>query len=115
RTPWFAVLILVMGIVAFYIASFWFFCNVFGFSTNEACGQQGAKTTLEYLSARIDTKNILINFLSGIPGAGGFLASFLSTNFFGLFLQSAFILFLLSAILGWVAKLIHFKLEGDTA
>ena len=86
-----------MGIVAFYIASFWFFCNVFGFSTNEACGQQGAKNTLEYLSARTDVKNVVIGFLSGLPGIGPFFGSILGTNFFRLFLESAFVLFLLSS------------------
>ncbi|MDO8634378.1 MAG: hypothetical protein Q7K34_03760 [archaeon] len=115
RTPWFAVFVLVMGVVAFYIASFWFFCNVFGFSTNEACGQQGAKTTLEYLSSKVDTKNVVVNFLSGLPGAGPFFGSFLSTSFFRLFLESAFILFLLSAVFGWAARLLYFKLEGAKA
>ncbi|MBI4044897.1 MAG: hypothetical protein HY392_04260 [Candidatus Diapherotrites archaeon] len=115
RTPWFGVFVLVMGIVAFYIASFWFFCNVFGFSTNEACGQQGAKNTLEYLSANADTRNVIIGFLSGLPGVGPFFGSFLGTNFFRLFLESAFVLFLLSAVFGWAARLIYFKLEGAKA
>lgn len=112
RTPWFGVFILVLGLIAFYIASFWFFCNVFSFSANEACGQQGAKTTLDFLSTKVDSKNVIVKFLVGLPILGGFFGFFLGTNFFRLFLESAFILFLLSAVFGWLARLVYFKIKG---
>lgn len=115
RTIWFPLMLLVMSVIAFYIASFWLFCNLnnYSLSENSFCSANGAKYAAELLSAPAQTNNAVINFLSGLPGfLSGFFSGLLSTNFIKLFLESAFLVFVLAAVFGWLAKLIFFRLEN---
>ncbi|GEM_PF-2029627 len=116
RTFWFPLLIFVLGVVAFYIAVFWYFCNILSLNEGSFCSANGSSQTFGYLSGIADTRNILINFLSkSMPGfLSGFFASLLSTNFIATFLQSAYILFLLSLVFGWAGKMIYLKLQNHS-
>lgn len=111
RTIWFPLLFFVLGFIAFYIASFWYFCNIFSSSDASFCSSNGSTQTFSFLSANAPSKNIVLNFLSnGLPFSG-ILSPFLSSNIVRIFLESAFIVFLLAGILGWLSKLLYFKLE----
>ncbi len=114
RTPWFPVSFFVLGLIAFYIAIFWYFCNLLSINDASFCSPAGSSNTLNFLSAVVPSQNVLISFLStSLPGfLSGFFSSLLSTNFVKFFIESAYIIFLLAGIFGWAAKLVYFKLEG---
>lgn len=75
---WLPLLFFVLCIVAFYIASYWYYCNAYSMSSSPpaACSADGSKFTSEMLS----------------------------TNFSKLFRESAFDLFMWAGILGWLAR-----------
>lgn len=111
RRPWFVVFFLLLGVLAFYIATFWYFCNLLSLNDATACSSTGANNTFQYLSSVVDHKNAMINFLStALPGfLSSFFSSLLKTNFVKLFLESAYIVFLLAGVLGWGAKMFYFN------
>lgn len=111
RTAWFGVFFLCLAVVAFYVAVFWYYCNGITLNMGEqsACSANGASQTIQFLSAKAPNSNILLNFLSGVFQP---FSSILMTNFSKLFLESAYLVFVLAGILGWLAKLVYFRLES---
>ena len=111
RSLWFPVFFFLLGVLAFYIATFWLFCNLLSLNDNTACSSAGANNTFQFLLAVVDHKNVFINFLStALPGfLSSFFSSLLKTNFVKLFLESAYIVFLLAGVFGWAAKMFYFR------
>ena len=112
RTAWFAVLIIAMSVVAYYVAVFWLYCNLFSMQQVTFCSPLGASQTSSYLSSQTPNNNLIANFLSDLPidFLGKIFGSMLRTQFSASFFSSPYIVLVLGALFGWAARLLSDKL-----
>lgn len=113
RSPWFGLMVFVLAVIAYYVALFWFYCNLFSLAQTSVCSPEGANQTYGFLARQVPVKNMVLDFLIGIPvqAVSGFFTGLLKTEFVGSFLSSPYILFVLSVLFGWASKLFLGRLD----
>ncbi|AJF60705.1 MAG: hypothetical protein J4224_01455 [Candidatus Diapherotrites archaeon] len=79
----FPVFFVALALIAYYVAVFWFYCNLFSLAEESVCSANGSSAAMQYVSQ---------TFVSSL-------------------LQSPYIIFVLAAVLGWLSKLLVERFE----